>query len=41
MEVKKETTKATAKGTKGETSTPETGKYIEPPQAVQELSLPD
>jgi hypothetical protein len=28
MEVKKETTKATHRGTAGETSTPDTGKYI-------------
>jgi hypothetical protein len=28
MEVKKETTKETARGINGETSTPETGKYI-------------
>jgi hypothetical protein len=28
MEVKKETPKATTKGTKGEISTPDTGKYI-------------
>jgi hypothetical protein len=37
MEVKKETTKATAKGIRGETSTPETGKYIGHPNLLPEL----
>ncbi|MBP1740503.1 MAG: hypothetical protein H6Q48_2796 [Deltaproteobacteria bacterium] len=34
MEQKKETTKETKIGIKGETSTPETGKYIGEPQSA-------
>jgi hypothetical protein len=37
MDVKKETTKATVTGIKGETSTPETGKYIGHPNLPTEL----
>jgi len=37
MEVKKETTKETARGIKGETSTPETGKYIGKPQSANSI----
>jgi hypothetical protein len=34
MEVKKETIKETTRGINGETSTPETGKYIRTPQSA-------
>jgi hypothetical protein len=42
MEQKKETTKETTRGIKGETSTPETGKYIKAPQSASSImSLPE